>query len=301
MSATKFKGVYCPSITPLKEDGSIDFDYWESHLNFLISSGISGILVFGSIGEFYSLSLEEKKEAIQWAGGVIDGRVSYLVGTGDTRIENTFALNECAHASKADAAVLLSPYYFGPSAQLASRYFRAVAEKSPLDLILYNFPDRTGNDLDAKLVSTLAQENPRIIGIKDTVDSAAHARRIVTATPADFAVLSGFDEYYIPNRIAGGSGVLSGLTNVVPDIFADMHNAYKSDDFSTALDCARKISDLMAIYDIGDHFIPTIKAAVKARRGDDAAGLSVTTRDVSIPLEPDELSRIKQLVDSASK
>ncbi|MFW8567748.1 dihydrodipicolinate synthase family protein [Corynebacterium propinquum] len=291
-----FTGVYCPSITPLRSDGSIDFPAWEAHLERLISGGISGVLIFGSIGEFYALNMEQKKQAIEFVGRVVKGRMQFLIGSGSTKIAEAKELNAYGYEHGADAAVVVSPYYFGPSDALATKYFTELAEASELPIMLYNFPDRTGNDLSPELISTIAAAHPNIVGVKDTVDSAAHTRRVIRDAPDDFSVLSGFDEYYLPNRIAGGQGVLCGLTNVVPEIFGAMHRAYESGDVAAAAHYAGKIAALMSVYEVGDHFIHTIKHAVRYASGTD---LSTATREPYIELTTAQQEEIARLIDAA--
>lgn len=291
-----FTGVYCPSITPLRSDGSIDFPAWEAHLERLISGGISGVLIFGSIGEFYALNMEQKKQAIEFVGRVVKGRMQFLIGSGSTKIAEAKELNAYGYEHGADAAVVVSPYYFGPSDALATKYFTELAEASELPIMLYNFPDRTGNDLSPKLISAIAAAHPNIVGVKDTVDSAAHTRRVIRDAPDDFSVLSGFDEYYLPNRIAGGQGVLCGLTNVVPEIFGAMHRAYESGDVAAAAHYAGKIAALMSVYEVGDHFIHTIKHAVRYASGTD---LSTATREPYIELTTAQQEEIARLIDAA--
>ena len=291
-----FTGVYCPSITPLRSDGSIDFPAWEAHLERLISGGISGVLIFGSIGEFYALSMEQKKQAIEFVGRIVKGRMQFLIGSGSTRIAEAKELNAYGYEHGADAAVVVSPYYFGPSDALATKYFTELAEASELPIMLYNFPDRTGNDLSPKLISTIAAAHPNIVGVKDTVDSAAHTRRVIRDAPDDFSVLSGFDEYYLPNRIAGGQGVLCGLTNVVPEIFGAMHRAYESGDVTAAAQKAEKIAALMSVYEVGDHFIHTIKHAVCYASG---ADFSTATHEPYIELTTAQQEEIARLIDAA--
>lgn len=289
-----FTGVFCPSITPLHEDGTIDYPAWERHLEFLIESRISGVLIFGSIGEFFSFSTEEKEDALAFAAKTVGGRTKLFAGTGSTRIEETLRLNSLSAELGYDAVVVVSPYYFGPSDAQARQFFSEVAEKSPIPVLLYNFPERTGTDLHADMVASIAADSANVVGIKDTVDSAAHTRRTIAATAEDFSVLSGFDEYYLDNRMAGGNGILSGLTNVVPEIFVRMHEAYESGDFAGAIRQARKISGLMALYEIGDHFIPTIKAATALRRGTE---ISSSTREPSLPLTSSDSRRIHVLLE----
>ena len=267
-SNAHFEGVFCPSITLTNADGTIDYDNWGKHLDHLIDAGIDGVLLFGSIGEFYAIDVKTKAEAVRFAVSKVAGRMKVLVGVGDTNLDNVRTLAAESEAAGADALVAVSPYYFGPSPDCAKRYFSAVAKATTLPVILYNFPARTGNDLTPELVADLAAENQNIIGIKDTVDTISHTRKVIAAVRKvnpSFSVLSGFDEYYTVNRISGGNGVLCGLTNVEPETFVSLHRAWQSGDYATAIKSAERISYLMRLYDTADLFISAIKGAVKAK------------------------------------
>lgn len=269
-----FEGVFCPSITITKDDGTIDYENWGRHLDHLADAGIDGVLLFGSIGEFYSIDVATKIEAVRFAVPRVAGRMKVLVGVGDTNLDNVRALSAASEKAGADALVAVSPYYFGPSPDTARRYFSAVARMTALPVLLYNFPARTGSDLSPALVADLARENPNIVGIKDTVDTISHTRKtIVEARRVNpsFSVLSGFDEYYIVNRVSGGNGVLCGLTNVEPETFVSMHRAWQAGDYATAVAAAERISHLMRLYDTADLFISAIKGAVRAK------GLPIST------------------------
>ena len=198
-----------------------------------------------------------------------------FIGVGDTNYANALELTRYAEKAGVDAVLAVSPYYFGPSAPTAEKYFGGIAEATKLPVILYNFPARTGTDLTPELVASLASKYPNICGIKDTVDTISHTRKVIRAARAvnpEFTVFSGFDEYYLVNRVSGGNGVLCGLTNVEPELFAKMHAAYQAGDFATAVSCAERISKLMAVYDVCDLFVSAIKAAVKVK------GLPISTK-----------------------
>ncbi|MBW3088919.1 dihydrodipicolinate synthase family protein [Bifidobacterium sp. 82T24] len=293
-STRRFTGIYCPSITITDDDGDLELELWGRHLDHLVEAGIDGVLIFGSIGEFFAFPLETKKRAVEFVVRHVAGRISVLVGIGDTNIDNVVDFAKfCEHAG-VDALVAVSPYYFGPDDAAAERYFATVSEATDLPVILYNFPARTGNDLNPELVARLRQRHPTIVGIKDTVDTISHTRKVITAVRPvthDFSVLSGYDEYYLVNRVSGGDGVLCGLTNVEPETFVTMHRAYESGDYATAITAAQRISRLMAIYDQADLFISAIKGAVKAK------GLPISTlvREPAVQLTDEQFKTIHQL------
>ena len=270
-----FKGIFCPSITITDDEGKIDFDLWGKHLDHLADAGVNGVLLFGSIGEFYSVSLADKEAALEFAVKRVGERMKVFAGVGDTTYANVIEFTKFAEKAGADAVLAVSPYYFGPSPLTAEHYFGGIAEATKLPVILYNFPARTGTDLTPELVASLAAKHPNICGIKDTVDTISHTRKVIRAARAvnpEFTVFSGFDEYYLVNRVSGGNGVLCGLTNVEPELFAKMHAAYQAGDYATAVSCAERISKLMAVYDVCDLFVSAIKAAVKVK------GLPISTK-----------------------
>ena len=270
-----FKGIFCPSITITDDEGKIDYDLWGKHLDHLADAGVNGVLLFGSIGEFYSVSLADKEAALEFAVKRVGERMKVFAGVGDTTYANVIEFTKFAEKAGADAVLAVSPYYFGPSPLTAENYFGGIAEATKLPVILYNFPARTGTDLTPELVASLAAKHPNICGIKDTVDTISHTRKVIRAARAvnpDFTVFSGFDEYYLVNRVSGGNGVLCGLTNVEPETFVKMHAAYEKGDFATAVACAERISKLMAVYDVCDLFVSAIKAAVKVK------GLPISTK-----------------------
>ena len=270
-----FKGIFCPSITITDDEGKIDYDLWGKHLDHLADAGVNGVLLFGSIGEFYSVSLADKEAALEFAVKRVGERMKVFAGVGDTTYANVIEFTKFAEKAGADAVLAVSPYYFGPSPLTAENYFGGIAEATKLPVILYNFPARTGTDLTPELVASLAAKHPNICGIKDTVDTISHTRKVIRAARAvnpEFTVFSGFDEYYLVNRVSGGNGVLCGLTNVEPETFAKMHAAYQAGDYATAVSCAERISKLMAVYDVCDMFVSAIKAAVKVK------GLPISTK-----------------------
>lgn len=260
-----FSGIYSPSVTLIDSNGQIDLRAMENHVTRLIDAGIDGILFFGSIGEFFSFSVEEKEKFLKFIVPKIAGAVKVLAGVGAASLDEVLDNVAAAEEAKVDGVVALPPFYFEHSRGRALEFYSQVSAASRLPIMLYNFPERTGADLDPQLVTELAKRHENIVGIKDTVDNQSHARRIireVKSVRSDFSVLSGFDEYYLGNRICGGDGVLSGLTNLVPHIFVKMHRAYESGDLITCHEALSKITHLAEVYEIGDLFIAAIKEGV---------------------------------------
>lgn len=266
--ASPFAGVWCPSVTPLNSAGQLDLAALEQHLQRLEQAGTSVILLMGSIGEFPSLTLEERLTLIR-AARKMTGR-PMVANVSSTCVPDMLRLADAAYESGYDAVMVLPHYYFQQTPHQLLAYYRALGKQLAGRWFAYNFPARTGCDLDAPLVAQLVQELPGFVGIKDTVDCQSHTRAIIQATQAlrpDFAVLSGYDEYLIPNLLAGGAGVISGLNNVVPALFVQVLEAWRADDLPRLRQLQREIGRLSAIYSIGNDFVTTIKCAVARRFG----------------------------------
>ena len=295
-----FKGAITPVITVFDKQGKIDAAGNTQHINRLIDEGINGLLFLGSIGEFFALTMDEKKEFIDLVVRVVDKRVPVLIGTGGTILAEVIELTNYAQQAGADAVVVISPYYFQLGNEVLYRYYAELAKNTTMPIMLYNFPDRTSVNLDPQLVLRLAKEFPHIIGIKDTVDGISHTRKliqIVKKERPDFCVMSGYDEYMVPNLLAGGDGVIGGLTNVIPGVFRDLLAAYEKQDFAGVAAGQAKISVLMNLYDLSSPFVAAIKGGVAAQ----GVNIETVTQEPSLALQPEQVAAIEKLVQSVNK
>lgn len=267
-SPLRFTGVWCPSITPMDGEGNIDFGGLAQHLARLTRARIDVILLMGSIGEFASLSLEERITLIRNARAM--SPLTMVANVSSTCFSDVLLMAKEAQQAGYDAVMVLPPYYYGQTPGQVLSYFRQIGERIAGKWFAYNFPARTGCDITPEITATLAAEFPHFAGIKDTVDCQSHTRNIILATQdirPDFAVLSGYDEYFIPNLMAGGAGVISGLNNVMPELFVSAREAWKQGDQHTLTHAQRDIGRYMAIYAIGDDFVTTIKTVVSRKFG----------------------------------
>lgn len=263
-----FKGVFSPVITVVDEQGNLDYSGNEALIHHLSGKGLDGLLFFGTMGEFFSFTHEEKRAFIRFAIRTVNKRTTTLIGTGGTVIEEAVELTRLAEQEGADGVVVISPYYFKLDEESLFRYFGEIAGSTKLPVLLYNFPDRTNVNLSPELVLRLAKDYSNIVGIKDTVDSISHTRRLIEVVKAecpDFSVLAGYDEYLVPNLLAGGDGVLCGLTNIVPEVFTQLMESFRHGDLAGVQTAQRQIGVLMNIYSISQPFVPAIKQAVALR------------------------------------
>lgn len=260
----KYRGVFCPAVTPLDAEGRIDLEAAGKLYDHLIAGGLDGIVVLGSIGEFQALESEEKRRLIRFAADHAGRRCKVIAGTGGTVMREVVDLTRFAEDAGADAAMIIPPYYFPVGDVGLLNYYGAVADAVEMDILLYSFPARTGYELPVEVVAELADSRPNVMGIKDTIDSISHTRAIVNAVAgrrSDFAVLSGFDEYIYVNLLGGGAGTVNGLTNLVPGLFRDAFHAFDSRDVGRMHEIQMRINTLMPIYTTAPNFVATFKYA----------------------------------------
>ena len=257
-----------PVVTALDRQGHVDVEANLRIYDFLIENGMDGILIFGSIGEFFAIPMEEKRELLKKAIAHIKGRVTVYAGTCHMELDQCVEFSNYALELGADGVMVISPYYFSlPDSGILNFYDR-LAEGINGDLLLYNFPDRTGHDLSADLIYDLVSRHENIVGIKDTVSTMGHTRGIIQKVKKDypnFQVFSGFDEFFGHNVLSGGDGCVAGLSNFAPEVASAYARAARADDLAGMVQCQQKVDSLMAIYDVAPQFIPIIKKAMVLR------------------------------------
>jgi len=254
-----------PAVTPLKNDGAIDEASCIRLYEHLIAGGVDGILILGSIGEFFAFTMDEKKALIRIACETVQKRVELIVGVTSMIFEEMTELSAYAFSQGADSVMIIPPYYFHFDDAQVEAYYDALAQAIPGPLYLYNFPDRTGYEISPQVVARLAEKHPSIIGIKDTISGMDHTREIlrhVKPIRPDFRVFSGFDDNFLHNAASGGDGCIAGLSNIFPHLTSTFTQAVNHRDFAAAASCQQKINDLMALYAVGKPFVPFIKEAL---------------------------------------
>ena len=249
-----------PAVTLFNEAGKPDYEH-------LIAGGISGILVLGSIGEFFAVSKEDKRGIIEFAARKNKGRVKLFVGTNSMIPGETVELSNYAMECGADGVVIVPPYYFTLTQDSIYDFYAEVAGKVSGDIYIYNFPDRTGYEISPQVMVRLAEEFPNIVGCKDTIPGMAHTRDIIKQMKPirpDFKVYSGFDDNFAHNVLSGGAGCIGGLSNVIPQFFKGWMDAFEREDLAEISQRQETIDRLMDIYNVGVPFVPYIKTAMKA-------------------------------------
>jgi len=257
-----------PAVTTFDNKGNLDHEAQKSLYDFLIQGGVNGILILGSIGEFFAIPIEKKKELIRVAARHINRRTQLLVGTASMDVRETIELSRYAYEQGADGVVVVSPFYFSLTDQSVEEYYDYLARECPIDLYLYNFPDRTGYEISPMVALNLVRKHKNIVGIKDTIAGMDHTRELIKLIKLeypDFKIYSGFDDNFAHNVISGGDGCIAGLSNLAPEICNGWVNAFKDNDMKLVATIQQRIDRLMGIYQVGKPFVPYIKKAMAIR------------------------------------
>ncbi len=284
----------CPIITAFQPDGRLDMPANKAHIERVIAGGVNGILALGSIGEFYAMTSAERMEMAAFVVETVGGRVPVWIGAGDCALQNSKAIIRHSHSIGADAVVVLPPYYMASDQACLYQFFADAAQASQLPLYLYNFPDRTGINLAPETLARLVQAFPHIVGIKDTVDTMSHTRALIQAVQpfrTNFEVYSGFDEYALPNLLAGGSGAICGLNNLIPATFQQLLHGYQARDMAAVATAQAEINRLMPLYACTTPFVQAIKYAVSLK----TPAVSPVIRHPMSPLSAEAAATIRAL------
>lgn len=257
-----------PAITVLNEDRTLNQKSQGALFEHMIDCGIDGILIQGSIGEFFALPMYQRMQMAKFAVEVIDHKAECIVGVSNMIMDEIAPFANCCLDFGADAVIVLPPYYFPFDDETLFHYFHQLLKDIHGPVYLYNFPARTGCSISAETVLRLLELHSNLKGIKDTLTGMEHTRELIKAIKPrfpDFKIYSGFDDNAARNVISGGDGVIGGLSNVVPEICAAWMKAIREGDPASVLAGQQKIDRLMDIYSVGSVFVPIIKEAVRLR------------------------------------
>ncbi|MGE0459850.1 MAG: 4-hydroxy-tetrahydrodipicolinate synthase [Vicinamibacterales bacterium] len=239
-------GVGTALITPFTKSGELDEAGVRRLARRQIEAGVHFLVPCGTTGETPTLSDAEKRRVVELVVEEAAGRVPVMAGAGgyDTK-EVVHAAREMEKAG-ADGLLSVTPYYNKPTPEGLFRHFSAVAEATPLPIVLYNVPGRTGCNMDASTVARLATI-PRIVGVKEASGNIQQMAEILRAVPPDFRVLSGDDAITIPLMAIGGRGIISVASNEIPAEMARMVEAAERGDYLAAREMHHRLLPLLLV------------------------------------------------------
>lgn len=229
------RGSIVALVTPMHDDGSVDYDALRKLVDWHVAEGTDCIGVVGTTGESPTVSVEEHCEIIRVAVEQAAGRVPVMAGCGGNSTAEAIALAQFARKVGADSQLQVVPYYNKPGQEGQYQHFRAIAEATgDLPIVLYNVPGRTGADLQHETVLRLA-EVPGIVGIKEATGNIERAQWLVRDASAGFAVFSGDDATAVALMLCGGHGNVSVTANVAPRLMHELCMAALAKDVEAAM------------------------------------------------------------------
>lgn len=289
------EGLGVALVTPFKADKSIDFGALERLVDFQIEAGVDFLVVLGTTGETPTLSRQEQQQVREFIRSRVEGRVPLVLGLGGN---NTSAVTDDLRSldlTGFDAILSVVPHYNKPSQEGIYQHFAEIARKSPIPVLLYNVPGRTGVNMTAETCLRLAHEFPNIIGVKEASGNFVQIEEIIKNKPDHFQVISGDDGITYPLMTLGARGVISVIGNAFPKEFGKMVRKCLAGDFKGALPLHFQFTELFNLL-----FVDGNPAGVKCTLN----ALGMIENELRLPLVPTRLStneKIHAICDNLRK
>ncbi|MES2589655.1 MAG: 4-hydroxy-tetrahydrodipicolinate synthase [Bacteroidota bacterium] len=227
-----FSGTGTALVTPFKNDDSIDFDALRKLVQFQIDGGVNFLVVQGTTGESPTLSQKEKEQVLETVFEVNNSKLPIVYGVGGNDTKKVAEMLKSVPKG-VDGILSVSPYYNKPIQEGIYQHYKYLSESTELPIILYNVPGRTGSNVTAETTLRLA-EIKNIVAMKEASGNFDQMMEVIRCKPADFNLLSGDDAVTLPLIAAGAAGVISVVSNALPEKFCKMVKAALENDFSTA-------------------------------------------------------------------
>lgn len=255
MKQMELKGIISPILTPMNEDESINLEELRAQVERMIENGIHGLFPFGTNGEGYILTAEEKKLVVETVVEQSNGRVPVYAGTGCISTKETIEQSKMAQAAGADVLSIITPSFAAASQSELYTHYKTVAENVDMPIVLYNIPARTGNALAPTTISRLA-EIENIIGAKDSSGNFTNILGYIDAgkkkTNGEFYTLSGNDQLIIWTLLAGGTGGIAGCANVYPRTMASIYDLFMEGKIEEAKQANASIQSFRECFKYGN-------------------------------------------------
>lgn len=276
-----FKGSIPALVTPMRDDGAIDFDAWDALLDFHLREGTDGVVVGGTTGESPVLERTELEALVRRARARVGGRIPVIAGSGTNGTAASIALSQAAQAAGADGLLVVTPYYNRPTQEGLFRHFTAIADAVDLPVVLYNVPGRTACDMLADTVARLSQ-HPRIVGVKEATGDVARGEAILARSRPGFVLLSGDDPTAAELIRIGARGVISVTANVAARAMHELCAAGLAGRHGEAAAINERLIPLHKALFVESNPIP-VKWAVQ-RLGLIGPGIRLPLTPLSVPL-----------------
>ncbi len=230
---TLLTGCHTALVTPFAADGTLDEPAFRALIAWQIAEGINGLVPCGSTGEAATMSADERLRVVRICVDEAAGRVPVIAGAGGNDTKLAIETSKAMAAAGASHLLHVSPAYSKPPQRGIIAHFRAIADASPLPIVLYNVPGRTASNMEAETTLALA-EHPNIVAVKEASGNLAQMSEIIRSRPVHFSVISGDDPLTLGLIAAGGQGIVSVVSNAVPKAMVQLCTAALAGDFAAA-------------------------------------------------------------------
>lgn len=247
MPKINLKGMGVALVTPFKADKSIDFEAFANLLEYQVQGGVDYLVVLGTTSENPTLEPEERAQVRQFVAERVAGRIPLVLGIGGNNTAAVVRELQTTDLSAYKAILSVVPYYNKPSQEGIYQHYAAVAQASPLPVILYNVPGRTGVNMTAETTLRLAADFENIVGIKEASGNMVQVDEIIKHKSSDFMVISGDDAVTFPLITLGAVGVISVIGNAFPREFSRMVRLALSGDYAAARTIHHRFNDLFGL------------------------------------------------------
>lgn len=288
MAHNIFKGLGIALITPFTSDGSVDYNALKRIIDYQLDNGADFLCILATTGETPCLTKDEKSAIKTLVVNRVKGRVPILMGCGGN---NTRAVVEEIRETDwlgVSGVLSVCPYYNKPSQEGLYRHFKAIAEASPLPVVLYNVPGRTGINLKAETTVQLAEDCENIIAIKEAGGSLEQVDEIIKNKPARFDVISGDDALTFPMIASGAAGVISVIGNALPKEFSRMIRLEFNGEYEAARKIHHRFTELYSLL-----FVDGNPAGVKAL----LHGMGMIENELRLPLVPTRITTMQKMAE----
>lgn len=259
MNTENIKGIIVPIITPVDQDENIDEQKLREQVDRVIDGGVSGILAFGSNGEFYMFDYEETKFGLEIIVDQTKKRVPVFLGIGDIPTKRCVRLAKMAQKVGADGISILQPMFLKPTEEELYAHIKTNADAVPnLPVLLYNNPGRTGYNMSVNLVNRLAHEVENIVGMKDSSgDMTLLSEYIRVTRDVDFKVMSGKDTLLFAGLCVGTVGGVCSIANVIPELICGIYDKFVAGDFEGAREDQFRLNPIRLSQDLASFPVAT--------------------------------------------
>lgn len=228
------KGSGVALITPFTVEGEVDFSALGELVNDQLTAGTDYLVVLGTTAESVTLFATEKQEIVNFVTNTVSGKIPVVVGVGGNNTLSVLNEFERMDLSKADAILSVVPYYNKPTQEGIYQHYMAIAKKSPVPIVLYNIPGRTGINMTAQTTIRLAKASEKIVATKEASGNLSEISKILRDRPNGFLVISGDDASIVPIASIGGDGVISVAANIFPKKIKELTDACLNGNYGLA-------------------------------------------------------------------